>query len=151
MNITSLIERLKSATYRDKGDKYDYHVISSANAETVVNRVISEWASEQISDVELNRKCGELEAKCYAYEKIIANSNFAPIMQEKPKEEASLERLQLYIIDVVHNTINRYFDVVPDDSEAPMTPFDSRLLTINKEICNRIREVFESYSRKEQE
>ena len=87
MNIKNLIERLKSATYRNKGDNYDYHILSNANAELVVIKIVSEWAAEQISDNELSRKCAELEAKCYAYEKFIANSNFAPMVQDKQKEE----------------------------------------------------------------
>ena len=64
---------------------------------------------------------------------------------------ADIEALQPRIIDAVHGTICTFFEPVPDDSEAPMTPFDSRLLTVNKAVCNRIREIFESYSRKEQE
>ena len=71
-----------------------------------------------------------------------------------PKEEdkiADIETLRSRIIDAVHGTICSFFEPVTDDSEAPMTPFDSRLLTVNKEVCNRIREIFESYSRKEQE
>lgn len=64
---------------------------------------------------------------------------------------ADIEALQPRIIDAVHGTICDFFEPVNDDSEAPMTPNDRRLLTINKEICNRIKEIFESYSRKEQE
>lgn len=61
---------------------------------------------------------------------------------------ADVEALQPRIIDAVHGTICTFFEPVSDDSEAPMTPFDSRLLTVNKEICNRIREIFDAYSRK---
>lgn len=42
---------------------------------------ISEWAMEQMTDIEAEKRVGELEAKVYAYEKIIANSNFAPMIQ----------------------------------------------------------------------
>ena len=83
MNIDDLIRRLEKATYRDKSDKYDYHILSSTNATAVVEKIILDWAAEQMSDVELNKKCAELEAKCYAYEKIIANSNFAPMLEWK--------------------------------------------------------------------
>lgn len=64
---------------------------------------------------------------------------------------ADVEALQPRIIDAVHGTICSFFEPVTDDSGEPMTPFDGRLLTVNKEVCNRIREIFESYSRKEQE
>ena len=37
--------------------------------------------------VEINKKFAELEAKVYAYEKIIANSNFAPIMRKNSEEK----------------------------------------------------------------
>ena len=68
-----------------------------------------------------------------------------------PLPIADIEALRSRIIDAVHSTICTFFEPVPDDSEAPMTPFDSRLLAVNKEICNRIREVFEVYGRKERE
>ena len=42
---------------------------------------INQWAMEQLTDVEVEKRIGELEAKVYAYEKIIANSNFAPMVQ----------------------------------------------------------------------
>ena len=60
---------------------------------------------------------------------------------------ADVEALQPRIIDAVHGTICDFFEPVPDDSGEPMTPFDSRLLTVNKKVCNRIREVFDAYSR----
>lgn len=62
---------------------------------------------------------------------------------------ADIEALQPRIIDAVHGTICDFFEPVNDDSGEPMTPFDSRLLTVNKEVCNRIKEIFESYGRKE--
>ena len=46
------------------------------------------WSKEQdiinkeYEITEYKRKISELEAKVYAYEKIIANSNFAPIIRE---------------------------------------------------------------------
>ena len=36
--------------------------------------------------IEYKRKIAELEAKVYAYEKIIANSNFAPIISNEKSE-----------------------------------------------------------------
>ena len=63
---------------------------------------------------------------------------------------ADVEALQPRIIDAVHRTICDFFEPVTDDSGEPMTPYDTRLLTANKKICNRIKEVFEAYG-KEQE
>ena len=37
--------------------------------------------------IDLKIRIAELEAKVYAYEKIIANSNFAPIMREISEEK----------------------------------------------------------------
>jgi len=60
---------------------------------------------------------------------------------------ADIEALQPRIIDAVHGIICDFFEPVPDDSGEPVTLFDTRLLTANKKICNRIREVFDAYSR----
>ena len=88
MNVEKLIENLKKATYRSKGDDYDFHVLSGSAETLVAEKIIFEWAAEQTTEVELNKRCAELEAKCYAYEKIIANSNFAPVIgKQTPKEE----------------------------------------------------------------
>ena len=117
MNIDDLIKRLKSATYRDKGDKYDYHILSSTNAELAVVRIVSEWAAEQISDVELNKKCAEFEAKCYAYEKIIANSNFAPMLEKKNSDSepvAVLEEAEWYLKDEPHGNPDVFGDTTYD-------------------------------------
>ncbi len=72
MDIDNLIERLLSLKYRNESEQVEYHVISSRNRHLVSNEV-RKWYEEQ-------KKIAELEAKVYAYEKIIANSNFAPIL-----------------------------------------------------------------------
>ena len=71
------------------------------------------------------------------------------VLAKKVNEDkiADIEALRSRIIDAVHTTICAFFEPAPDDSEAPMTPFEGRLLAVNKEICNRIREVFEVYGR----
>lgn len=81
MNIDDLIRRLKTATCRSKGDDYDFHVLSDSAEIAAAEKVIFEWATEQITEVNMTKRCAELEAKCYAYEKIIANSNFAPMLR----------------------------------------------------------------------
>ena len=51
------------------------------------------WSKEQdiinkeYEITECKRKIVELEAKVYAYERIIANSNFAPIMRKNSEEK----------------------------------------------------------------
>lgn len=39
----------------------------------------------QLNEKEIYKRLGELEAKCYAYEQIIANSNFKPILPPDSK------------------------------------------------------------------
>ena len=56
----------------------------SANKESVraaISGAVYGWASKQMSDIDMSKRIGELEAKVYTYEKIIANSNFAPVVQ----------------------------------------------------------------------
>ena len=58
--------------------------VYSADREAVrsaISGAVYSWASKQLSDVDMSKRIGELEAKVYAYEKIIANSNFAPMIQ----------------------------------------------------------------------
>ena len=76
--------------------------VYSADEEAVrsaISGAVYSWASKQLSDVDMLKRIGELEAKVYAYEKIIANSNFAPMIQptivetvtEFPKGEKGTE------------------------------------------------------------
>ena len=51
------------------------------NKRGAIAKAVYEWASEQLTDIEAEKKLAELEAKVYAYEKIIANSNFVPMVQ----------------------------------------------------------------------
>lgn len=90
MNIDNLIERLMNLTYRDTGDKYDYHVVSKVHRDLVYNE-IRKWADEEKAKTEPkmldnSRRLAELEAKVFAYESIIANSNFAPILESRGEE-----------------------------------------------------------------
>ena len=89
MDIDNLIERLMSLTYRDKGDKYDFNVISFNHRNKVFDEIKSWSKAQDITQeiitkeyeiIEVKKKIAELEAKVYTYEKIIANSNFAPIL-----------------------------------------------------------------------
>ena len=85
MDIDNLIERLMSLTYRNKSDTYDFPIISDGHKDKVFNEIMSWYKTQNISNeiIEYKRKIAELEAKVYAYEKIIANSNFAPILPNR--------------------------------------------------------------------
>ena len=80
MDLDNLIERLMG-----NGDKYDFNVIAARYKDKVVNEVMDWDKAQNISNeiIECKRKIAELEAKVYAYEKIIANSNFAPILPKR--------------------------------------------------------------------
>lgn len=88
MDIGNLIERLMSLTYKSETN-YDYPVIREKHQDKVFNEVMSWYKTQNVSNeiIECKRKIAELEAKVYAYEKIIANSNFAPIMREISEEK----------------------------------------------------------------
>ena len=81
MDINNLIERLLSLKYKNESEQFEYHVISSIHRALVSNE-IRKWFEEQNikATIDIQTKIAELEAKVYAYEKIIANSNFAPII-----------------------------------------------------------------------
>ena len=84
MDIDGLIEELLKKTYKIKYTTgygyYDSRLISGEEAQAALRNVIYDWASKQVSTNDMNKKLGELEAKVYAYEKIIANSNFKPML-----------------------------------------------------------------------
>ena len=84
MDIDDLIERLMG-----KGEKYDFNVIPARYKDKIFNEIMSWYKEQNISNeiIECKRKIAELEAKVYAYEKIIANSNFAPIMRENSEKK----------------------------------------------------------------
>ena len=70
-----------SLKYKNESEQVEYHVISPRNRALVSNEV-KKWFEEQNikATIDIQTKIAELEAKVYAYEKIIANSNFAPIL-----------------------------------------------------------------------
>ena len=48
------------------------------------------------------------------------------------------------VIDIIHKTIIDYFDVADDDSEESISEKDKMLLSLNKDICNKIKEIRQS-------
>ena len=88
MDIDNLIERLMSLTYRSRND-FELNVIYEENRDKVFDEIKSWSKAQDITQeiinkeyeiIEVKKRIAELEAKVYTYEKIIANSNFAPIL-----------------------------------------------------------------------
>ena len=90
MDLNNLIERLMNLRYSGNEDKYDFNVIPAKYKDKVFNEIMSWYQTQNISNeiIEYKRKIAELEAKVYAYEKIIANSNFAPITRKISESES---------------------------------------------------------------
>lgn len=84
MDVERLISKLFNATYMWKGTTGSYRdtaIHDDEAARGAITGAVYEWATEEITDNDKDKKIAELEAKVYAYEKIIANSNFAPMVQ----------------------------------------------------------------------
>lgn len=83
MDIEKLISDLLNATYREPDSKYGYSVISTPVQKEAIVEVVRTWANSQPSIGEVNKllvDMAKLEAKVFAYEAIISNSNFKPIL-----------------------------------------------------------------------
>ncbi len=74
-SIRALLDHLLSLEYRSDYTKSVLPVISREH-KTMVENVVRQWALDFHDS-----KVGELEAKVFVYEKIISNSNFAPMIQ----------------------------------------------------------------------
>ena len=78
MDVNELINDLEKASYKtDSGSTW--YLISGSKSHTLLRTVIYEWAAKQ-DEAKNKTRIAELEAKVYAYEQIIANSNFAPVI-----------------------------------------------------------------------
>lgn len=79
--IKKLMYDLSQLTYYDRTSAYSFNVIHKENllsVEQVIRKYLLDTHDSEV---------GELKAKVYAYEKIIANSNFAPILEKSDKDE----------------------------------------------------------------
>lgn len=64
------------------GEKTKKKIISGYDGgaeKQALEKAVFEWGIS-LADEDKAYELGELKAKCYAYEKIIANSNFAPLL-----------------------------------------------------------------------
>lgn len=77
--LDSLLNMLKKVEYPSEysSSKFMINVINEKHMPLIKTAVV-EWYDMYFGS-EYARKIGELEAKVYAYEQIIANSNFAPL------------------------------------------------------------------------
>lgn len=83
MDIEELLQKLFSLKYVSSigGRSEEYNIISDYSGQrTIVRNAVEEWYLGQ--QERQNVKIAELEAKVYAYEKIIANSNFKPLIMD---------------------------------------------------------------------
>ena len=96
MDLDDLIKRLMSLTYSNKSNTYDFPIISDDHKDKVFDEIKSWSKAQDITQeiinkeyeiIEVKKRIAELEAKVYAYEKIIANSNFAPIIRKNSEEK----------------------------------------------------------------
>ena len=72
--IDKMISELMKLEY--KGDNYMHAVILNRHKQLVQETLL------KVYNEEYDHQLGELKAKVYAYENIIANSNFKPILDK---------------------------------------------------------------------
>lgn len=80
--IKSLLDDLFGKTFQKKyigGDTYTTHIVEK-EARLVAEQIIRGHLADSRDE-----RIGVLEAKVFAYEKIISNSNFAPILLTENK------------------------------------------------------------------
>ena len=78
MDVDVLIRDLEKATYKTESGN-TWQLISGSKERNLLESVVYGWASKQ-NETSTKTRIAELEAKVYAYEQIIANSNFAPVI-----------------------------------------------------------------------
>ena len=90
--IQRIIDDLRNATYKPSTGNYTYSVLNE-NAISVAQGIIAQDLEEETT------KRAELEAKCFAYEAVISNSNFAPVFEVKkePKQNKITEEMIMAI------------------------------------------------------
>lgn len=109
-DIANLMSELSNLTYYSSESKYKFDVIHRSE----LNRV-EEIIRKYLLDSH-DHKLGELEAKIYTYEKVIANSNFSPILDKKDKwtelKYRLKEELRLDNTEDFHNCINFILNMI---------------------------------------
>ena len=77
MNIKDLIDRL----IKEPKSPGSLLRLFDCKQQEFIKSTIEEWYSKQETELQLIKENATLGAKCYAYEEIIANSNFAPLIK----------------------------------------------------------------------
>lgn len=111
--LDTLLIMLQKVEYKSEysGSNFMIKAINEKHMPLIKAAVI-EWYDMYFGS-EYARKIGELEAKVYAYERIIANSNFAPILQPLLMEKDSNKPTEYPICPQVDdNTIPRCVHLV---------------------------------------
>lgn len=81
MNVVEkIVKDLKSAKYKWGDGKYESDAVSY-QAIPVVTEILYRDLEEEA------KRTAELEAKCFTYEAVISNSNFAPVLKSEHKQE----------------------------------------------------------------
>lgn len=99
IDIDELTEKVCNAEYAepnylDKSRMETHKVCAYSDAErAAIRRAISEYAIQRAPS-EIATKIAELEAKVFAYEKMIANSTFAPILNGYISRQAHAKELE---------------------------------------------------------
>lgn len=73
--LDNLFNKTITKTYSSSSDSYEVKIIEE-EGRAIVEQIIRQYLNENREE-----RIGVLEAKVYAYEKMIANSNFAPILE----------------------------------------------------------------------
>ena len=77
--IQKIVDDLTEATYIWGSGNYKDHVLTEKAIPTAQGIIAQDLEEEA-------RKRAELEAKCFAYEAVISNSNFAPMFETKKEQ-----------------------------------------------------------------
>lgn len=90
LELDVLISKIGNAKYKKRYSTsdgyYDCKIIDNDEEKALLQKVVYEWATDlldynYIDDIEKMRiELSELHAKCFAYERIIEKSNFAPMI-----------------------------------------------------------------------
>ena len=99
IDIDALTEKVCNAEYTkpsllDRGKMETYKVCAYGDAKRVaIRRAISEYAIQRAPS-EIATKIAELEAKVFTYEKFVANSTFAPLLNGYISRQAHEKELE---------------------------------------------------------
>ena len=144
--LDKLIEDICSREYEYRG--YDgkmtkTKVVSQfdsgkVEARAAISGAVYEWGSQHITDFERDRKLGELEAKCFAYEKLISNSNFAPMVMDDGKSDLMkvFDEMQARLANVA-----TFHDIYEDGMTGPYMCQHDEVMKVVGEYRDRVAEL----------